>query len=69
MMEEHHEEGTYQCVESFTEVAKSLIKSRKMTTLANQLHDSTKAVIDILNNREGVKVALPFWLTQLRPLK
>lgn len=53
---------TTQCIESFTEVAKSLIGTRKETESANKLRDSIKAVVDILNNMEGVEIASPSWV-------
>lgn len=51
-----------QCLESFTEVAKSLIGSTKAITPTNELRDSIKAAIGILNNTDNVKVASPFWV-------
>lgn len=58
-----------QCVESFTEVAKSLIGSRKTTTPMDELLDLIKAAIDILNNTEDVEVASPFWLNAIEILE
>lgn len=45
-----------QCMDSFIEVAKSLIGSRTMTTPTEELRYSIKAAVDILNNTEGVEV-------------
>lgn len=46
-----------QCVETFTEVAKTLIGSKSSMTSSDVLHDSVKVVVDILNNIEVVEVA------------
>lgn len=62
-------EAITQCIKSFMEVAKSLIGSRKMTTPQNDLWDSSKASIDILDNIEGVEVRLPFWVNATEVLK
>lgn len=58
-----------QSVESFIEVVKSLIESRKVVNPANELHDSLKTTIDILNSTKGVKVATPFWVSTMEVLK
>lgn len=44
-----------QCIESITEVAKSLIESRKVMTLADELRDSIETAIDIVNNTEVLR--------------
>lgn len=49
-----------QCVETFMEVTKSLTGSRKRVKPSDELSDSIKAAIDILNNTEDVEVASPF---------
>lgn len=55
----------------FTEVAKSLIKSRKSVTLAVEFHEPVQAAIEILNKMDGVEVDRPFWKDskQMRWLK
>lgn len=57
-----------QCIESFIEVAKSLIGTRKETDFADELRDSVKAVVDILNNMEGVEITSPSWVNVTKVL-
>lgn len=49
-----------QCMDTFTEVAKTLITLKSSMTSSSMLTDSIKGVIDILNNTEGIEVASPF---------
>lgn len=58
-----------QCVESFIEVAETLIIQGQTTTPNDALRHSIKAASDILNNTEGVKMASPFWVNVTEVLK
>lgn len=63
-------EDINQCVESFTEVAKSLIGSRKTTTPMNELRDLIKAATLIYSTtRKALRWPRWFGLMQLRFLK
>lgn len=58
-----------QCMDTFTEVAKTLIASKSSMTSSGVLTDSIKAAIDILNNTEGIEVASPFWVSATEVLE
>lgn len=58
-----------QCGESFVEVAKSLIGSRKTTTPIDELPDSIKPAVNVFNKTKGVQVASPFWVDMSKILE
>lgn len=48
---------------------KSLINSRKSSTLAVELHESMKDAVDILNNTDGVEVDSSFLVKAMEVLE
>lgn len=58
-----------QCMESFTEVAKSLIDSKKAFIPASKLCEPMKAAINILNNMNGIEKASPFMFNAMEVLE
>lgn len=57
-------EDISQCVNTLTEVAKSLIETRKEATPSATLDKHMKTIIDFLKQTEGVEVTSPFWMSQ-----
>lgn len=56
-------------MDSFKEVAKSLIDAREALAPSLEQRESMKAAIDILNNTDGVEVARPFGPVRWRLLR